>query len=285
MIKTLKTLLAVVLAAGFAACGGSNTDTRRIDNYPGCFAYVENVADHTSAGYKSVTYEVELNFTREAAQVTVTNLRLPSGESFGSVKISGLPFTVSKEGVVEIKAAAVKGEVESSNTAVDFTSLYFKLFERTTSEGRLPGILASYIVNSRFNVVSSLPAQYLYGTTVSSSVAGRYETTDTDYTLVFDFEASTLDIRMNNTAFIEQMPKMNIVLEKVPFVMSGNSAVFSADNIIPKIGNTPYPGFAITDLSGHCDFLSDMIMTFKCKPETMPLDFTVNVDCPYSFVK
>lgn len=285
MFKTLKTLFAaVIFVAGLASCG-NDTDTKQIDNYPGCFAYVENLADHTAAGYKSVSYEVVLNYTRERAEVTVTNLRLPSGESFGIVKIADLPFSVAEDGRIEVKAAAAKGVVESSGTTLDLSSVSFVISERIISEGRIPGFRASYTVNSRYYVLSSLPAQYEYGTTVSSSSIGSYETTDTDYVLVFDFEASTVDIRMNNTAFIDKMPKMNIVLEKVPFRMAGNSAVFESDEIIPKIGDTPYPGFAIKNLAGRCEFAADMTMSFECTPETMPLKFNVQVDCRYSFKK
>ena len=101
----------------------------------------------------------------------------------------------------------------------------------------------------------------------------------------FEPEARTVNILMKNCRFVEQMPAMNILLEKVPFTVSGSSANFNIESIVPKIGDTPFPGFTIKNLSGYYDFSTGFVATFQCTPETMPLDFTVNIDCKYDFSK
>ena len=84
--------------------------------------------------------------------------------------------------------------------------------------------------------------------------------------------------------FVPNMPAMNIVLSNIDFTIVGTTAVFRAESIIPKIGDTPYPAFPISDLSGVYDFTEGLKMSFKCDPSSVAESYTVDVDCNYTSV-
>jgi len=287
MLKSLKVILvAVAIATGLSSClDNEENDTIRKDTIVGCFASVENVADHQVYGFSGLSYVISLNYTKGTAEVTINDFKLPDNKSYSSVKLADLKFQINKEGWVEISSTSAQAEVDGMATPMAFSAVDIRLCDRMTSEGRIPGFYARYNVEG-YSVLSAIARQLQFGTTTSNSAAvGKYETNSTDYVLGFNAEVGTVNILMKNCRFVEKMPAMNILLEKVPFTVSGTTASFNIEEIIPKIGDTPYPGFILRNLSGAYDFSSGFAMNFKCNPETMPLDFTVSVDCKYSFTK
>lgn len=287
MVKTFRILFAVlILGMGMSSClSDHNDDTTRTDTFVNCFAYVEDVATREHTGFNGLSYDVELNYTKGTAKVVINNLKLADGKEYSKVTLTDLKLSITKENWIEVTASSAEAEIPGSTGKLPISSLELRLCDRMTSTGRIPGFYARYTVDSKYYVLSAARKQYQFGTTTSTSTAGKYETTATDYAVTIDAVAGTMNILMQNTRFVDKMPAMNIVLEKVPFTVSGTTASFNVDEIIPKIGDTPYPGFTITNLSGYYDFSSAFVMAFSCTPETMPLDFKVNVDCKYSFSK
>ncbi len=284
MFKTFKVIFAAaVLAMGLSSCIGGDDDTTRSETIMNCFAYVENLADRQPSGFTGLSYEIKLNYTKGTADVTINDMKLPDGKSYSSVKLSDMKFSINKEGWIELSASSL--EAQAPDATLQLSSVDIRICDRVTAEMRLPGFYARYIVDAKYSVLSAASKQYQFGTTTSTWASGKYETTAVDYVFGFEPEARTVNILMKNCRFVEQMPAMNILLEKVPFTVSGSSANFNIESIVPKIGDTPFPGFTIKNLSGYYDFSTGFVATFQCTPETMPLDFTVNIDCKYDFSK
>ena len=284
MIKTFKAIFAAaILAIGLSSCFGDNDDTTRSATIMSCFASIEDATDHQTTGFTGLSYDIKLNYTKGTADVTVNNFKLPDGTEYPSVRLSDLKFSINKDGWIEITQSSVLAE--AGGKSLQLSSVDIRLCDRPSSEGTLLGFFARYIVDAKYTVLSAASRQYQFGTTTSTSSSGQYETTAVDYVFAFNAVEGTVNILMKNCRFVENMPAMNILLEKVPFTVSGNTASFNVSSIVPKIGDTPFPAFTITNLSGYYDFSTGFVASFKCTPETMPLDFTVNIDCKYTFSK
>lgn len=282
MIKYLKAILAsAVLCLGLSSCLGGDDDATRNDTFVNCFAYVEDLSAHTSDGYNGMSYDLELNYTKGSAAVVINNLQVSEDKTYSKVTITDVPFAITKDGWIEVSSTLAEGI--AAGQTVKFSNFSLALCDRITADGRYPGFYARYTVDSKYSVLSAVWNQYQFGTTTSTYSGGSYSTTETNFLVGFDVKAGTLNILMRNTRFVDNMPAMNILLEKIPFTISGTTASFYVDEIIPKIGDTPYPGFMITNLSGYYDFAKGMVISFNCNPETMPFDFTVNVDCKYTY--
>lgn len=282
MIKFLKAFFAsAVLCLGLSSCLDSDDDAKRNDSFVNCFAYVDDLSTHTSAGYNGMSYDLELNYTKGTVKVVINHLQVSEDKTYDEVTIADVPFVITKEGWIEVTSAAVEGI--AAGQTVKFSNFGLALCDRITVDGRYPGFYARYTVDAKYSVLSAVWNQYQFGTTTSTYSGGSYSTKETNYLVGFDVKAGTLNLMMRNTRFIDKMPAMNILLEKIPFTISGTTASFHVDEIIPKIGDTPYPGFKITNFSGYYDFSKGLVISFNCKPETMPYDFTVNVDCKYTF--
>lgn len=286
MIKTLKFIIsALVLGISLSSCGDANNEATTARTFTGCFAVVSDNDNPTGRGYDKLTYEVKLNYTKGVAEINIKDLQLDDNTTYNNVSIADIPFKITQEGWVEVTSNKAVGVVAGSGRELAISGLDLRMCDRYISEGYYPVFYAKYTVDALYTVLSSPNVQYQFGTTMSSSSAGVYETTATDYVFGIDSKNMTFNLLLKNTAFVEQMPSMNILLEKVPFTVSGTTLLFNVDEIIPKIGDTPYPGYTITGLSGHLDIATGMNMKFNCTPEKMPLDFTVNVDCKYTFSK
>ncbi|MDE5682617.1 MAG: hypothetical protein K2I39_00210 [Muribaculaceae bacterium] len=284
MIKTFKVILvAALLAVGMSSCFGGDDDTTRSASIMNCFASVESFADRQTTGFSGLSYDIKLNYTKGTAEVSINNFKLPDGTSYSSVKLSDMKFSINKEGWIEITQSSILAE--AGDTDIQLSSVDIRLCDRPTSEGSLLGFFARYVVDAKYSVLSASAKQVQFGKTTSTSSAGQYETTAVDYVLGFNAVDGAVNILMKNCRFVENMPAMNILLEKVPFTVSGSTASFNVSSIVPKIGDTPFPGFTIENLSGYYDFSSGFVASFKCTPETMPLAFTVNIDCKYTFTK
>lgn len=282
MIKFLKVFFAsVVLCLGLTSCIGGDDDAKRSDSFVNCFAYVEDLTDHTNAGFNGLSYDLELNYTKGTANVVINHLQVSEDKTYSAITLSDVPFAITKDGWIEVSSSLAEGI--AAGQTVKFSNFKLAMCDRVTLDGRYPGFYARYTVDSKYSVLSAVWNQYQFGTTTSTYSGGSYSSTETTYLVGFDIKAGTINIMMRNTRFVDKMPAMNILLEKIPFTISGTTASFRVDEIIPKIGDTPYPGFKITNLSGYYDFTKGMVMNFNCKPETMPFDFTVSVDCKFTY--
>ena len=286
MIKTLKFILsALVLGIALSSCGDASNEATTTRTFTGCFAIVRDSDNPTGRGYDKLTYEVKLNYTTSMAQINIKDLQLDENTTYNNVSIADIPFKITKEGWVEVTSNNTVGVVAGSERELALTGLDLRMCDRYIADSYYRVFYMNYTIDGQYTVLSSPVAQYQFGTTMSTSPEGVYETTATDYVFGIDPKNMTFNLLIKNTAFVEQMPSMNILLEKVPFTVSGSTLSFKADEIVPKIGDTPYPGYTITDLNGYLDLSTGMTMRFSCTPEKMPLDFNVSVDCKYTFSK
>lgn len=281
-------LVSCAVVAMAASCTPSSSDVVSTQTVSGCFTYSEDLTTGATKGVNGVGYSVELNYTKGTANVKITNLALADGVSYPTLTLKDMPFALSEKGWLTISGKDVAATPASA--APVFNSVEFKMLERAVSNNYYFNIYGKLEVESRYSVLTAQNLQFEFGTTRSNSGSGEnqisYETKDTDYALNFNIEKKTVSILMSQTRFVANMPAMDIVLPDVPFEVSGTMLVFDAANIIPTIGGTPYPGYAIEGLHGTLWLDRGMDMNFRCKPESMGgLEFSVYVTASLEFTK
>lgn len=287
MIKTIKSIILIAFVAlGLSSCMKSSNETTTEQAFPGCFAYVWDLQSNTAQGkdYSTgVAYQIKVNYTTSKASVTITNLKVNENVTYPKLTLEGLGVSVDDKGWLVLKGS----NVTTSSSGVAMTPIFdvfeLKICDRIYDNKYYPGFRASYMIDGRYDVYSAQSQQVQFGTTKAAAVTAgtEFTTTETEYWVKFNFANSTATILMQRAMFVQQMPAMNIVLEDVPVMFSAGVAAFNVGEIVPKIGNTPYPGFKITNLVGTYDFANGLNMQFNCNPETMPMDFHVSVDATY----
>ena len=282
--KITAVVLAVLAALGFSSCmGGTDEESTATYTFADNFEYVTDAGGNYLNGYNNVVYDVELG-SDGTVTVKINGLKQPDNIAYGTITLTGLKYSIAKEGWIDISDDHVVGTVAGADVKLTFTQFAMRMVPAPSTERAL-GFFARFVLDGKYSIFTAPRMQTLYGTMTSAYSGGTYETTATDYIFTFDAAASTVDIQLKNCSFVEQMRKMDITFEDVPFTVSSNKADFSASEIIPVSGGTPYPNFAIRDLAGVFAFAGDMKMDFRCTPPTMPFAFNVSVDCKFDFVK
>ena len=276
MNKIIKFLSFALIAVAITACN-SNENTTSSRTFSACFASAKDVTTGTTVGCDGVIYQLDLNYTIGTAKVTISCLKL-GDKTYSDIVIDEVPFKVNTDGWLEI--APAKASVSTAKGA-NVTYLNIKTRNRNVSGGIYPDLIITYTLDDRFEVLSSTQMQYEEGKTTSTYSGGSFQTANTQYILGINSKPGTINMMMQGAQFIDKMPAMNIKLTDVPFRTHGTSLIFEAEEIIPSIGDTPYPGFKLTNVHGELNLAKGLTLTFNCKPETMPFDFTVNADCNY----
>lgn len=277
-------LCAIVIVFAAVGCDSSSSgDYITSQTFPSCFEYVNDLANDANASYTGIGYSVQLNYTQMTAEISITGLKTPDGTSYPTMTLSGLSWTIDSDSWYVIKGTNVIPSATGYSNPPIFTSFEFKIYNRIVDESYLPGFCARYTLDSTYMITSSDAQQYVLGETTSKGSEGStFYTKAVQYICDFNFDTRRVKISMYGAQFIDSMPAMDIVLTNIPFYIVGSTAYIESDAVTPTIGDTPYPGFPITALSGTFDFGGTFNMKFHCAPQTMNEEFDVIAACSYS---
>lgn len=284
MKKYLHYLTSLVVACLLlTSCDDDNKGNQTIteQTLPNCFAYVTDIADGPAAYYTGLAYKVRLNYTEPSAEVTVSGLKLTDGTSYPSFTLSGLKFSIDKDGWIVLSGENL--QPSGIAASLDVSRFSMRLYQRIVGSAYSPAFSVSMNIDGRYSVSSAFASQACFGITTSkSSSFSTFETKETQYALAFNTETRCVTISIVKAQFMEKMPAMDIVLKNIPFTMRGTTAYFEIDNIVPESNNTPYPAFPISNLKGELDFGAGMDMTFDCTPSMFEgAVFNVTADCGF----
>lgn len=288
----MKKVLRLLCAACICVCALSSCDNEN-DNptitqqvFPNFFASVTNMAEGVGAVYSNISYGVILNYTDMTADVQINGLRLPDGTSYPAMTLSQIPWTIDKSGWKVIKGSNLTPSV--SGISPVFNNFEFRIYERILDSEvpnvYSPGVFASFSIDSKYRVISTMSTQTLYGETESTSASGKeFDTHAIEYVVSFNTETRMLNITMNNARFEQDMPmNLNIELRNIPVTFTNSGMNFDVDAIIPSIGGTPFAAFPISNLRGYYNPGEGLEFSFRCDPRTTTESYNVEVDCDFS---
>lgn len=284
ILKTLALCLAGICLMTISSCNKNDDDEDTVTEqaFSNCFAFVEDIANGPSAYYDNIGFQIRLNYSKATAEVLVTNLRITSGTTYPTFKLVDMPFSIEKDGWINIQANNLTPEMGGYADIPLLTNIRMRLYQRIIDQTYTPGFVARFTINGQYAVTASFANQYVFGTTESTADNGdKFTTSATVYGLLFDTNTRCVNISLIGARFVSSMPAMNISFTNVPFTMRGGKAYFTTESLTPTYEGTPYPSFPITNLSGEFDFGEGLDMTFGCAPARLPNSYTVEVDAEF----
>jgi hypothetical protein len=278
-------IMTIAMVCGLCSCNDNDTEQKATSTISKAYCYVIDKTTGEVTHAKDLTYVMDFNYTKLTADITISNLVLPNGESYGDFKIENIPFGY------ELKDSSY-WEVCSTNNATvtgnygtpSISSFTLKLLDRTNSSTNeyVPGFYVSF-TSGNYIIQSAYAPFFLVGTTVSSAPGvDSYTSETTTYTVTLNHEAKTANIAINNARFHVRMPEgLNMDFKDIPFsYMSDGTIYLSADEVIPYINNVPYnEQYPISNLTATVSPTDGMDLQFTCTFNNVP--FSVKADVAY----
>lgn len=287
MKKLFAYLTIALVALGFSSCtSGDEPDYITEQSYSNYLAQVTVSGTGEKSLLTNVGYQVRLNYTQATAEIVIDQLNL-GGEIYPSLTIQNVPFTMdSNTGWIVVSGENIISQALLPAPPV-FNDFTLRLSQRVIGDTYKPCVYMEYTVNAKYSVKSFAPEQILFGeTTVNDTKGVAFATDQTQYLLQFNGDLKTVNLYLYKAKFVAAMPRtVDMVLEKIPYTMSGTKVSFAIDNVIAKTvpDLTPIPSEPISKLAGVYDFTSGMTLDFTVDTKRAPngpfavkavLDFT-----------
>ncbi len=271
MKKSILLLLTVLPAAILTSC--LDSDTNNTSSFSATMVQIKNNNGNTSLG--TANYRYDIDFTDNLIDITIYDTDI-YGTAF---VLNDLPLTFSSTAGYLFHATDIIPEDASGNaiSSLSITDIYGQYFNTLDMRFTINGT----------TTVTAIPnsAVYQFCDIFTQNDTTNYEYDECLVGLSYNItsDSTTVDITLNNIRFVEEMPVLTMTFPNIPISSSaaGNSLVFAANTIIPEIGNTPYPAYQLTDISGTVNpsFTSsgnyfsneNVTATFKCLGMTVSM--------------
>jgi hypothetical protein len=275
-------IMAIAMVCGLCSCNDNNSEQKATQTISSAYCYIIDKTTGKITHSDDLLYVMDFNYTKSTADITISNLTLPNGVSYGDFKVENVPLTYNN--YWEICTTNTPSVSSASNRNPNISTFSLKLLDRTYSLTleSIPGFFVSFTVDN-YTVQSSYAPFVLLGTTVSTPQGGdAYTTEETTYSVSLNHTAGTANIRINNARFHARMPEGLIMdFKDIPFnYMADGTISLSAEEVIPYIGNTPYNDqYPVSNLNALIDPTEGMDLQFTCTVFNTP--FSVNAQVGY----
>lgn len=235
-MKKILLMLSVALVA-LTSCNSDNAD-----NYITATFDMAATVSGTESDFYSSAVAVKIDFNKQTGTFTIKNIKSPDGNTYSNVSVE-VPFTYGKYANYEFKASVVEAvsglERLALNNFVANCGTYDNRLQFT-----LDGCNYYFVVkNAGFPKATTVVTDY------SSSDSKPYSNETTQYVLAMNPEKKSAILYLYKAKFAENMPKeFDMVFEGLTLDANGVSFIASSESLEPKIGDTPYPRYQITDL-------------------------------------
>ena len=277
-MKFLKTILSVVLFAVIATSCNNNNNSILHDNYieyefTGNFSVIHKKSLDKSTTIEGTTYKFRWrsDFT---ADVYVYNAKFSAMMPDGvNIEFEGLKWTF----VDEVKSISLKDVVPTKVTMngndVDVSTYVLNELKVNVYERRLLNFKPEYmpVINVSMSmgdieVISVQKQMFYFGTTgvVNNQESNYFSTKSPIYLVSLDHKTKIATMDIYQAKFAENMPAMDMKFDSIPFEVSNVGYTLAVDEVIPTIGDVPYPNYAIKSLSGRADFATGLDLRFDC---------------------
>lgn len=264
MIKKFFPLLAVIIAYAMTSCLGNNEEEQKQSVTVKCF---NKITTDEESSMSAANYLYEFDYSNGTVDVTTFDTKINAT----SFKITGLKLQYSNDKgytffAANPKVTDVQGNALSNIIVTNFYGQYCG-----------PTIKLRYDVNGTTEVYTSPVEDYFgYSASTTESANGDLFTwEDASYDMTYNISDNTAKLTINNIKFAEKMPLTltEMIAEGITVTPTATGLKFTAAEIIPKIGDKPYPNYKITDFEGRLSpnfsasdyFLHDQLdLTFKC---------------------
>ncbi len=277
-MKFYSLILTAIAALGLTSCLGSSTGTVLSQDFsPYIITLATDVQTNESLTNTSANYKVSTNTDKGICSMTLTNLKLSDG-SYVNIEIPDQRYAFSEAGALVVKLPSFTSVYNGvSHTITDYN---FEYYSRYLNNQAYPLIVSSFVVDNRNEVRIIYSPAYYWGTTVVTDSEGKVFTNKEQtafYGVQFDADKKTANCIAWNMKFAENMPALNMLFKDLPYTLNQYSYTVSKDEIIPYIGDTPYPDYKITDFTMTGTWGGNQLLKFKCTIDTEKVKGTYDV--------
>lgn len=274
------------------SCGSNDHNEENTDNLvefvsASSFSYVTEMSTGLGNQYEGPTYRITFNDDKRTAKVEMQNVRYAFGQTAASYVFSNVPFTVDRSNnarVIDVNRITPDKASAPVFTDLEIVALPEKDIDMNgdaTKPVAMDGVAVSYEVDGKYEV-TNIPYRTVFEgttTTTNNTDQSKFVSTKTTYVVDIDMTNMTGVLKINNPSFAANMPTlgtMEFAGLDVNIVDGGYE--LTCAQLIPSIGGTPYPRFAITNLSMKVELDGDAELKFNCMQV-----FSVVAECPAAY--
>ena len=257
------------------------------------YNHINEIGVENSLRLKAAKYALAIDVANMTMDLDVTGAYVSDGEEitlyFRDVKLSYSQTEGYSFSLQEVTPTSSNGRVYKITNFSGKISFYaLSNSSESTSYTQITVLQAGYTIDSQYEVfttcetsMTSLPEIYYTNcsttTTAATDGISPFSTTVTTY--LVNFTSSTeADVYVRSAQFAQRMPQMTMVFPSVKVSLTENGYVLSADEITPKINDTPMPSYKVTDFNMQMlSKGSSAKVKFNCN--ISDVDYTVNASC------
>lgn len=273
----LPLLFAAMTTTVFTSClgDGNNEQTAQITA-----TMVQLRKDANGTELTTANYRYNINYTDGIIDITIYD-----EDSYGAAFVlEDVPMTYSEDLGYTFRATDITPTTATGEAITDLhiTNLY--------GQYAGPTLDLRYTINGNTSILAIPESSTYYFTDIVTAAAdgASYEYGESYVNLKYRINADSalVDMTLYNIRFVSEMPVMESMtfpsIEVAPSP-SGDAIMLTADEIIPKISNTPYPSHKATNFTGSLNpafsttsFFSyeNLRATFSC----MEMNVRINAD-------
>lgn len=271
-LKSIFALMAMLLCSvAFTACNDDDEPQQDIvteQTFLRCYAVVTDLQNGNQSVCTPVTIKLELNWTNAMGTAVFSGLSL-NGSAYPNLTLSDMKWTIASDKWSEIILANPQAGL-STQTQVSITDLKMRWLDRLDFADYVgaydPALEFTFVIDGRFKVCGSRAPMFLSGTTATTNPNGEsFFTSKTGYVFSFDAATQVANLNITKAAFADKMPALNIDFIEMPMAFEADgSLVVRNYSLIPEIGGTPQPSYAISDVNIYLTPGKGGTISFKC---------------------
>ena len=146
-----------------------------------------------------------------------------------------------------------------------------ELYSRFLQSQSFPLMLLTYTVDERYSVRLVYNPAFYWGTTTVVDQDGQYfvnSDVSSYYGIQFNTETGKAVIGIVGAKFAEKMPSLNMSFRDIPYTFTSSGYVLETPELIPLIGETPYPDYKITNVKLMGSLDGRQTLEFTCTIDT-----------------
>lgn len=270
-MKLFKLFIASIVVIGLTSCLGNTSNTITQEFTPYCISYVTDVNTGVSTVNTGTIYKVNNNMDEGTLTLEIGNLKLPNG-TYVSLNIADQRYTFNESGAMVVRIPSYTSVVAGMSHTI--TNLNFEYYNRYMGQQSFPMVVLNYVIDDMYAARVIYSPAYYWGTTTVTDQNGNVFTNTAQtsfYGVQFFPDKNTAAFGAFSAKFAENMPALNMTFKDIPYTFSPNGYTLVKDELIPNIGETPYPAYKITNFSMSGTWGGNQYVSFVCTIDTEKL--------------
>ncbi len=263
-MKLFRLLLSAIVVLGLSSCLGSSSNTITQEFTPYIQTYVVENATGSSVLSSGVGYKMYNDIDNGTLSIEIIGLKMPNN-TLQTLKIENQRYTFNDQGAMVVRVPSYTMAYAGMTHTV--TNLNYEYYSRYMGTQAFPMVNLSFDLDGEYSVRAIYSPAYYWGTTTVVDQDGKtFVNSDQSsfYGIQFFPDTKKATIGAFSAKFAEGMPALNMKFEEVPFTLNQYNYSANASEIIPKIGDTPYPDYKITDLKMSGTWGGQQSLQFTC---------------------